>query len=126
MKVSVLILVYNQERYIRNTIDSVLMQQVNFDYEIVIGEDASTDDTRTIVLQLAQQHSNRIRVLLRDTTDAERDRAAGLGGKSNFVQGLHACRGEYVALLDGDDYWTDPLKLQKQVDFLDNHGDFAM
>jgi len=126
MKVSVLIVVYNQERYIRQTIASVLMQDVNFDYEIVIGEDASTDDTRKIVLELEQQHPERIRVLLRDATDAARDRAAGLGGKSNFVQGLYACRGEYVALLDGDDYWTDPLKLQKQVDFLDNNPDFAM
>jgi glycosyltransferase involved in cell wall biosynthesis len=126
MKVSVLVLVYNQETYVTQAIDSILMQEVGFDYEIVIGEDASTDRTREIVLDYQKRYSDRIRVLLRDALDAERDRAIGLGGKTNFVQCLQACQGRYVALLDGDDYWTDVHKLQKQVDFLDTHPDFAI
>lgn len=125
MKVSVLVITYNHERYIAQAINSILMQAVNFDYEIIIGEDASTDRTRQIVLELEKQHPDKIRVMLQTEADAERDRAAGLGGKSNFVKGLQACQGQYLALLEGDDYWTDSAKLQKQVDFLQQHPDFA-
>jgi len=118
-KVSVLITTYNQENLITQTVDSVLMQIVNFDYEIVIGEDASSDRTREIVMELARQHPEKIRVLLRDPEVANRERH--LSGKMNFLQALQSCRGEYIAILDGDDYFTSPHKLQKQVDFLDAH-----
>src|ERR1700720_1004037 len=126
MKVSVLITTYNHEKYIGQTIDSVLMQQVNFDYEIVIGEDCSTDRTREIVLDYQSRHPDKIRVLLRERVDAERERALGLGGKTNFVKALESCRGQYVALLDGDDYWLDPYKLQKQAEFLDTHSECSI
>jgi len=118
-KVSVLITTYNQENLITQTVDSVLMQVVDFDYEIVIGEDASGDRTREIVVELAQQHPEKIRVLLRDPEVANRERH--LAGKMNFLQALQSCRGEYVAILDGDDYFISPHKLQKQADFLDAH-----
>jgi Glycosyltransferases involved in cell wall biogenesis len=120
-KVSVLIDTYNQEGMITQAISSVLMQAVDFDYEIVIGEDASTDRTREIVIDMAEQHPEKIRLLLRDPQEANRDRALGLAGKINFLEAIKACRGEYIAVLDGDDYFTDPRKLQKQVDFLDTH-----
>jgi len=123
MKVSVLMTTYNQEAFIAQAIESILMQEVKFDYEIVIGEDASTDRTPEIVSEFQRKHPEKIRVLLRDPVLAERDRAAGVGGKQNFVGGLRACQGEYVALLDGDDYWTDVHKLQKQVDFLAQRPD---
>lgn len=126
MKVSVLMTTYNQEGLIAQAIESALMQEVNFDYEIVIGEDASTDRTREIVLGFQERNPEKVRVRLRDPIDAERDRAAGVGGKRGFVNGLQACTGQYVALLDGDDYWTDVHKLQRQVDFLDSHLDFAI
>lgn len=126
MKVSVLTITYNQQKYVAQAIDSILMQQVNFDYEIVIGEDASTDRTREIVLEYAGKHPDKIRVLLRDAAVAEHDRARGLGGKTNFVNGLLSCRGEFVAWLDGDDYWTDTLKLQKLVDFLERHPECSV
>jgi len=113
MKVSILIVTYNHEEYVASAINSVLMQDVSFDYEIVIGEDASTDRTREIVLEFQERYPDKIRALLRDAADAESDRAAGVGGKRGFVNGLKACKGQYVALLDGDDYWTDPRKLQK-------------
>jgi glycosyltransferase involved in cell wall biosynthesis len=126
MKVSILVLAYNHEPYITQAINSVLMQEVDFDYEVVIGEDASSDRTREIVLDLQGKYPDKIRPMLRDRDLSERDRARGLGGKTNFVQCLQACQGQYIALLDGDDYWTDTHKLQKQVNFLDTHPDFAI
>jgi glycosyltransferase involved in cell wall biosynthesis len=120
-KVSVLITTYNQEKLITQAIDSVLMQVTNFSYEIVIGEDASSDRTREIVVELARQHPEKIRVLLRDPEVANRERH--LYGKMNFLQALASCRGEYIAVLDGDDQFTSPHKLQKQVDFLDARPD---
>ncbi|MGH9872611.1 MAG: glycosyltransferase [Pyrinomonadaceae bacterium] len=126
MKVSVLITTYNQDEFIAQALGSVLMQQVDFPFEVVIGEDFSTDRTRDIVMEFAKKYPDKIRVLLRDETDAQRDRAAGVGGKGSFVNCLAACKGQYIALLDGDDYWTSPHKLQRQVDFLDQHPDFAI
>jgi glycosyltransferase involved in cell wall biosynthesis len=126
MKVSVPLLAYNQEQYLRQAIDSVLMQQVEFDYELIIGEDCSTDGTADIAGDYAQRHPDKVRVLFQDRETAERLRHRGLGGKLNFITTLAACRGEYIALLDGDDYWTDPLKLQKQVDFFETHPECAI
>lgn len=120
-KVSILVTTYNQENLVTQAIDSILTQDVNFPYEIVIGEDASTDRTREIVVELGQQHPDKIRVLLRNPEEAERDRRVRLAGKINYLTALRACRGEYIAILDGDDYFTSPHKLQKQVDFLDMH-----
>src|SRR5436190_22219834 len=105
-KVSVLITTYNQENLIKQAVDSVLMQVTDFDYEIVIGEDASTDRTREVVVELARQHPDKIRVLLRDPEVANRERH--LAGKMNFLQALASCRGEYIAVLDGDDYFISP------------------
>lgn len=126
MKVSVLIITYNHEKYIAQAIDSVLMQDVNFPYEIVIGEDSSTDRTAEIVLEQQKKCPDRVRVMRPELAVSERERALGLGGKTNFIQCLEACRGEYVALLDGDDYWTSPHKLQKQVEFLESHPECAI
>jgi|RhiMethySRZTD1v2_1073278.scaffolds.fasta_scaffold52364_2 glycosyltransferase involved in cell wall biosynthesis len=123
-KISVVITTYNQENLIRQTVDSVLMQVTDFDYEIVIGEDASSDRTREIVVELARQYPDKIRVLLRDPEVANRERH--LFGKMNYLQALQSCRGEYIAILDGDDYFTSPHKLQKQVDFLNARPDCIM
>ncbi len=102
------------------------MQEVNFPYEIVIGEDVSSDRTRDIVLSFQTKYPDQIRVILNDPHVAERDRTAGRGGKIGFVNCLSACRGDYVALLDGDDYWTSPHKLQSQANYLDAHADTAI
>jgi glycosyltransferase involved in cell wall biosynthesis len=120
-RVSILITTYNQEKLISEAVKSVLSQKVNFPYEIVIGEDASSDRTREIVVELGKQHPEKIRVLLRDPEEADRDRRIGLAGKINYLMTLRACRGEYIATLDGDDYFTSAHKLQRQVDFLDSH-----
>jgi glycosyltransferase involved in cell wall biosynthesis len=126
MKISVLMTTYNQEEYISQALDSILMQEVDFDYEIVIGEDASTDRTQEIVLDYHDRYPDKVHVFLRDGVEAERDRARGIGGKTNFLRTWEACRGQYIALLDGDDYWTSPHKLQKQVDFFDEHPEYSI
>ena len=115
--VSVMMVTYNQEAYVATALDSILMQQVDFDYEIVIGEDYSTDRTRAIIADYQQRYGSRIRPLLHEKN---------LGVSHNWVFTMDQCRGKYVALLEGDDYWTNPDKLQKQVDFMESHPDFSM
>jgi len=116
MKVSVHMVTYNHEKFIAQAIEGVLMQETDFPYELVIGEDCSTDGTREIVIDYAQRCPNKIRALLREKN---------LGMRENGRRTREACRGEYIALCEGDDYWTDPHKLQKQVDFLDTHPRYA-
>ncbi len=119
-KVSCHVITYNQKNYIAQCIDGILMQQVNFPIEIIIGDDRSTDGTREILLQYANDFPEIIKLNLREV------RGEGIPGKENFVSTLELCHGEYISLCDGDDYWTDPLKLQKQVDFLENNPEFIL
>ncbi len=108
---------YNHEKFIAQAIESVLMQRTDFDYELVLGEDCSTDGTRAIVADYQQRYPDKIRAFLREKN---------LGAQANAFRTLAACRGEYIAILEGDDYWTDPLKLQKQVDHLDAHPEASV
>jgi glycosyltransferase involved in cell wall biosynthesis len=108
---------FNQQKYINEAIDSVLMQNVNFDYEIVIGEDCSTDRTRQIVLEYKTKYPSKIKLILQNKN---------LGLIRNFISTLNACNGKYTAILEGDDYWTDPNKLQKQVNYLENNSDYGL
>jgi glycosyltransferase involved in cell wall biosynthesis len=108
MKVSVLMITYNHEKFIAQAIDSILMQQTDFEYEIVVGDDFSKDRTRAILDNYKKKHPSKIKLLFPDRN---------LGMHRNFIQTLNSCQGQYVALLEGDDYWTSPYKLQKQVDF---------
>jgi glycosyltransferase involved in cell wall biosynthesis len=117
MKVSVAVITYNQEKFIAQAIESVLMQEADFDYELIIGEDCSTDRTREIVVDYHKRFPDKIRLLLPEQN---------LGAVKNFFRTIQSCRGQYVALLEGDDYWTSPHKLQKQVDFLDTHPECAL
>jgi predicted O-linked N-acetylglucosamine transferase (SPINDLY family)/GT2 family glycosyltransferase len=117
MKVSVLMVTYNHENFIAQAIESVLMQKVDFEYELVIGEDYSTDNTRQIVIDYQRKYSDKIRLLLPEVN---------LGAHKNFLNTFKACQGQYLAILEGDDYWTSGEKLQKQVDFLDKNLDFAI
>jgi len=116
-KVSVAMITYNHEQFIEQALDSVLMQQVDFDYEIVIGDDLSQDRTREILLDYHARHPEKIHLLLYETKQ-------GPGG--NIYQVLNNCQGEYIALLEGDDYWTSPEKLQVQVNYLDLHAQCAL
>ncbi|RYC67697.1 MULTISPECIES: glycosyltransferase family 2 protein [Spirosoma] len=119
MKVSVLIITYNQKRFIRKAIDSALAQQTSFPIEILVGDDFSNDGTRDIIREYEQKHPGLVIGVLHP-------RNMGKNGGINFLETLKRARGEYYALMDGDDYWTDPLKLQKQADFLDAHPDYSM
>lgn len=116
-KVSVIVLAYNHEKFFRQALDGVLMQTVDFAYEIIVGEDCSTDGTRRIVQEYARQHPAVFRPIYQPHN-------VGMG--ANFKACLEACRGEYIALLEGDDYWTSPLKLRRQVAWLDEHPDFTL
>jgi len=93
------------------------MQQVSFPYEIVIGEDCSTDDTRRIVTEYRDRYPEVIRAFLRERN---------IGMNANCIATLRACKGRYVAMLEGDDYWLPAEKLQKQIDFLEAHPEFAI
>lgn len=117
MKVSVLVMTYNHEKFIAQALESALMQKTNFDYEILTSEDCSTDGTRQIVTDYQKAHPDRIRLLLSEKN---------VRSNQIVVRGIKAARGEYVAMLDGDDYWISPDKLQKQADFLDSHPECSM
>ena len=117
MKVSVLVMTYNHEKFIQQTLDSVAMQETNFEYEILISEDCSTDCTREIVVEFQKAHPKQVRLLLSEKN---------IHSNEIVVRGIRAARGQYVALLDGDDYWTSPHKLQKQADFLDRHPECSL
>ena len=116
-KVSILMATYNHQDYIKKALDSILMQEVDFTYEIIIKEDKSTDETRKIVIDYQKEHPDKIRLWL---------------AKENlYNQGLKPrsfkfARGEYIAVCEGDDYWIDKLKLRKQLDcFEKNPSAFA-
>ena len=110
VKVSVLVMAYNHGAYIEQALESVLAQKTAFDFEIIISEDCSTDRTRDIVLDYDKRFPGRFRLLLS---------AANLKSNEIVARGIRAARGDYIALLDGDDHWTSPGKLQRQADFLD-------
>jgi len=111
------LLTYNQEAYIAQTIESILMQETNFKFVVVIGEDCSTDSTRAIVLKYQQQYPEKIIVKLPKHN---------LGMWYNETTNIALCNSKYIAWCEGDDYWTDPLKLQKQVDFLEDNPGFVL
>ena len=115
--VSVFVITYNHEQYIAQTLDSILAQQVNFDYEIVIGEDFSKDNTRAVCEKYAAQYPDRIKLLPSDKN---------YGPQGNTIRTLYACTGKYIAMCEGDDYWMDTRKLQKQIDFLEANPDFTI
>ncbi|MBR9847724.1 MAG: glycosyltransferase [Algicola sp.] len=122
--VSVRLMVYNNEPYIREAVESILMQKTDFMVEIVVGDDFSTDNTLEIIKSYQNTKNIYFKILKREiggTYWADRKK---LGRLYNFKNIIDNCEGKYIALLDGDDYWTDPLKLQKQVDFLKNNREY--
>ncbi|MCS3796523.1 glycosyltransferase family 2 protein [Niastella sp. OAS944] len=117
MKLSVCIFAYNLEEFIANAIESALLQETDFEYEIVIGEDCSKDSTRAIALDYQNRYPGKIRVLCNERN---------LGIMENYSNTINHCRGEFIALMDGDDYWVSNRKLQAQVDFLTAHPEFTL
>jgi glycosyltransferase involved in cell wall biosynthesis len=115
--VSVHLLTYNHAKFIAQSIESVVNQQTSFPFEIVIGDDHSTDGTSQIVDQYAAQYPDLIKVVRGKTNG---------GPQPNSIRILENSQGKYMAALEGDDYWIDPLKLQKQADFMEQNPDFAI
>lgn len=113
--VSVIMICYNQAQYIEQAVSSVLMQKTNFRYELLIGDDASTDETPEILKKLQKQHPNIIRLFLRKHN---------LGATRNAYELLMEAKGKYLASCEGDDYWISKEKLQIQVDFLINNPQY--
>ena len=116
---SVVMITYGHEQYIRDAIDGVLMQQCNFDFELILANDCSPDATDTVILEILKTHpkASKVRYINHENN---------IGMMPNFIYALQQAHGNYIALCDGDDYWTDPYKLQKQVGFLEANLDYEL
>lgn len=116
-KVSIISISYNQEKYIGEAIEGFLMQKTDFEFEVIIADDCSTDKTPQIIKEYAHKYPDIIKPIFRKKN---------LGAWQNFTDALKKTKGKYIALCEGDDFWTDPNKLQLQVDFLEKHPDYAL
>ncbi len=114
-EVSVVLLTYNHEEYIRQCLDSILMQKTNFSYEVVVGDDCSQDSTQAILKEYNDKYPGFFNMILREQN---------IGATNNLYDVLNKCRGKYLAGIEGDDYWIDENKLQIQFDFLERHQEY--
>lgn len=119
--VSMICLTYNMELYIKQTIESLLMQRTTFPFEIIIHDDASTDNTRRIIEDYALKYPAIIKPLYQEENKLSK---SGFHFQYSFV--FPKAQGNYIVFCDGDDYWIDPLKVQKQVDFLESNPDYGL
>src|SRR5262245_28919719 len=119
--VSISCMTYNHAAFIRTCLDHLLVQKTNFPFEIMIHDDASTDGTREIIEEYVSKYPEIIFPFYQKENQYSKG-VRGLSSRYNYPR----CRGKYVAICEGDDYWTDPYKLQKQVDFLESHEDYVM
>lgn len=115
--VTVCIITYNHEKFIKQAIDSVLNQITDFKYIIIIADDFSTDSTRNIITEYKEIYNDKIQLLLQEKN---------VGPAQNFVDLIKKPNSKYLAYLEGDDYWVDKNKLQEQVDFLENNPSFSL
>ena len=118
--VTIQCLTYNHEKYIRKCLDGFVMQKTNFRFEAIVHDDASTDGTANIVREYADKYPDIIKPIFETENQYSKS-----DGSLNRIMYEHTL-GKYVALCEGDDYWTDPYKLQKQVDYMENHPGYAM
>jgi glycosyltransferase involved in cell wall biosynthesis len=116
--VTICTLTYNQESFIKQTVESLLMQETDFEFEVIISDDGSTDSTVEIIKDLITSHEKgyRIKLLAHEN----------MGVLPNYIYTFKQCRGKYVAFCEGDDYWTDPKKLSIQVEFLEKNPDYSI
>jgi len=117
IKVSIVCISYNQEKYIAQALDGFVSQKVNFNFEAIVADDCSTDSTSKIINEYAKKYPNIIKPVLRKKN---------IGVQANLIDALKRATGDYIALCEGDDFWTDEHKLQKQVDFLDKNDDYSL
>ena len=116
MKLSVVFITYNHGAYVREALEGMVSQKTDFDFEILCCDDCSTDDTQKIIREYAEKYPGKFRLLFREKNTRHPTK--------NVYDTAMEAKGEYLAFLEGDDYWTDTNKLQKQVDFLDSHKDY--
>lgn len=115
-KLSIFVVTYNQESYIEQCLDSIVNQKVDFEYEIIIGEDCSTDNTGYLCDEFASKHPN-VKVFHHKNN---------IGHVKNWEFVLNHCTGKYIAMIEGDDFWTDTNKLQTQINFLEQNNDYVL
>ena len=116
VEVSVTMITYNHEKYIRQALDSVFMQKTSFNFEVIVSEDASPDNTRSILLEYKEKYGDKLVLNLQEKN---------VGASKNSLSGRQLARGKYLVSLEGDDFWTDENKLQKQYDILENHPEYS-
>lgn len=117
--VAIYMVAYNHENYIAKAVESVMMQITNFKYKLFIGEDFSTDKTRKICIEIKEKYPNKIELLLQS------ENTGGFKNSQDIYKICYESDANYIALCEGDDYWIDPFKLQKQVDFLEKNPTFS-
>jgi len=117
IKVSIVCISYNQEKYIAQALEGFVSQKARFNFEAIIADDCSTDSTQKIINDYAKKYPNIIKPVLRKKN---------VGVQANLIDALKRATGDYIALCEGDDFWTDDLKLQKQADFLDAHESYGL
>lgn len=117
--VSVVMITYGHEQYIKQAIEGVLMQECDFEIELIVANDCSPDSTDSVVNKIIKNTS-------KSSWIKYNKHIQNKGANENFFWAVQQCKGKYIALCEGDDYWTDPLKLQKQVDFLESNPSYVM
>ena len=115
--VTVCLITYNQRLYVEHAINSILSQKVNFEWELIIADDFSTDGTQLIIQEYKKKYFDKIKILHREKN---------IGAAKNWIELINTASAKYIAYLEGDDYWLDDNKLQKQVDFLEERNDCSM
>ncbi len=119
VKVTVICVIYNQEKYLQKCLDGLAEQITNFSFEVILHDDASTDKSVEIIKKYCEQYDDIFFPILQKTNQYSK--------KIPFFSGLlNQAKGEYIALCEGDDYWCDPYKLQKQYDFMSEHSECSM
>lgn len=113
---SVCIITYNHGKYLREAIDSVLIQKVNFNFEIIVADDYSLDDTRQILFEYKERFPNLFKLILQEKN---------VGAAQNWYDLLFMAKAKYISYFEGDDYWIDPLKLQKQINILESGNKYS-
>lgn len=117
LKASIISISYNHEKYIQQTLNSFAMQKANFNYEIIIGDDCSSDNTQAIIREFEKQYHGKMTAILRKQN---------IGISANLFDVLKKAKGDYIFICEGDDYWIDENKLQTQVDFLEKHTEYSV
>ena len=112
---------YNQEHYIRDCLEGIVKQQTSFKFEAIVHDDCSTDHTADIIREYAKKYPD----IIKPIYEEENQYSMGVNSQMNTKMNAFT-HGKYIALCEGDDYWTDPTKLQRQVDFLEAHPDYSM